>query len=144
MAHSLVLWTQAIHLFGALRKRHTLTDAACRDLLYLLEALLPSTHNMPPSIYLLRKWARAPLHRHLDKGPFLVRDMCRDHECGHVYSKYPGSIHDKCPRCDTTRFRCDRDPVWGGWAATCASRGPQQYEACVPMHAMPSRFIPSA
>lgn len=95
--------------------RHAVTNAALNDLLCLLEVLLPDTHHMPSSAYMLRKAVRRPLVASsvpsvtgLDRKRLVTAHMCGSDKCDHIYSNYPGEDDEVCPRahCRARRFKC--------------------------------------
>lgn len=92
------------------KKRHLITDSGMQDLLCILEAFLPDKHTLAPTYYRLQKWVRKPVAEDLDQRTLFTAHMCRNHDCDHRYSRYPGRLEDKCPLCSWRRFRYASHP----------------------------------
>lgn len=106
---------QAVTLITHYQRRHAASNEALADLLNMLEVLLPDSHHMPATVYMLRKAVRQPLLSTsepsipgLDAEEFFTAHMCSSEKCGHIYSNYPGAQDETCPRpvCRARRFKC--------------------------------------
>lgn len=98
---------QAVRLLSEYKRKHVHSNESLGDLLYVLEALLPDEHHMPPTLYHFRKHIRKPLHSQLDANYLTTAHMCSDPACDHIYTTYPGTAQDACPRphCGRARFK---------------------------------------
>lgn len=101
---------QAMQLLCAYKKHHVQSDGASRDLLYMLEMMLPDAHHLVPTFYQQRLWARRQLCKQFNGDTMFTRDLCADPSCDYQYLNYPGAASDKCPECSTPRYKCVLPP----------------------------------
>jgi hypothetical protein len=82
------------------------SNKSVSELLILLEALLPDSHQLPPTFYALRQFLRLSLKTGLDEKSNKIVDICRNHHCCHLFPEQ-GRPDDLCPKCQTARYQCD-------------------------------------
>jgi hypothetical protein len=94
---------QACQLIAEYKERHRTTLPALKDLLLLLQALMPRSNRLPRSNYMFRQVSRRVLQRTFDGSPFRRIHLCSNPECAHVYT---GVDQDKrvCPKCTKPRY----------------------------------------
>jgi hypothetical protein len=92
---------QACQLIAEYKERHRITAAALKDLLMLLDALLPTSSCMPKTPYMYKLVSRKVLV-HTFGGPTFSRlHVCSDLECPHLYTD---PAQRECPDCGKPRF----------------------------------------
>ena len=93
---------QACQLIAEYKERHRTTLPALKDLLLLLQALLPPKNRLPRSVYMFRKVSRRVLERTSGGSGFQRLHMCSDPECTHMYTD---PAHRQCPECKKPRYQ---------------------------------------
>lgn len=88
---------QATKLLADLRKRHAAPVSLMKDILALLELLLPNNHKLPPTWYKLQKFVQRPLTDRLNQDTVRTYHLCRNEHCTHLFTEYPGGAGDVCP-----------------------------------------------
>lgn len=94
---------QACQLIAEYKERHRTTLPALKDLLLLLQALLPP-NLLPRSVYLYRKVSEAVLQQAFGGSGFRRLHMCSNLECTHLYKDEEEALR-QCPDCDRPRYR---------------------------------------
>jgi hypothetical protein len=93
---------QACQLIAEYKERHRTTLPALRDLLLLLQVLMPRSNRLPKSVYMFKKVSRRVLDHTFGGSTFQRLHMCSDPECTHMYTD-----HDtrSCPICNKPRYK---------------------------------------
>ena len=88
---------QATNLLADLRKRHAAPVSLVKDILAVLEVLLPRNHKLPRTWYMLQKFMQRPLRDDLNQRTMKTYHLCRNEHCTHYYLEYPGRPQDVWP-----------------------------------------------
>lgn len=84
------------------KRANALTDAAVDNLLCILEMVLPNSHSLAASFYLLRKWAGKQVKKQFNSNTAVVRELCPNTHCDHIWE----DDSETCPKCGDARHRC--------------------------------------
>jgi hypothetical protein len=97
---------QACQLIAQYKERHRITLPALKDLLQLLQALLPHSNKLPRSTYMFRNVSKRVLEQIFGGSTFRRLHMCSDPECTHMYTD---QALRACPKCSKPRYHTQQN-----------------------------------